>query len=107
MGEGIGARIELVIVARLIDAHAPQNDRGVIPVAPNHATDVVERQSLPARIPDVLPAGYFLEHEQAQLIAGVQEMPRLRIVRGAYDVALELLAQDLRIAALRAPRHGR
>src|SRR5215469_15916092 len=31
--ERIGACVELMIVERLVDPHAPKNDRGVIPVA--------------------------------------------------------------------------
>src|SRR3981081_2584041 len=105
MGRGVGARIEVVIVARLVDADAPENGGGVVPVPADHAADVVDRQILPGCIPDMLPAGYLLQYEQAQLIAGVQKVPRLGVVRGAHDVALQVLAQDLRVAALHAPRH--
>src|SRR5882724_6181721 len=106
MGEGVGACIEVVIVTRLVDAHAPQDDRRMVPVPADHAAHVVHCQVLPRCISDVLPAGNLLQHEQAQLIASVEKMAGLRVVRGAYDVALQLLAQDLRIAALHALRHG-
>ena len=33
-------------------------------------------------------------------------MPRLRIVRGADDIALEIFAQNLRVTPLHAARHG-
>src|ERR1700757_629391 len=35
MRERIGARVEVVIVSRFVDAHAPENDRWMIPVPPN------------------------------------------------------------------------
>src|SRR5882757_7927546 len=79
----------------------------MIPVAADHAPDVVDRQILPRGISYVLPTGYFLQNEQAQLIARIQEMPRLRIVRRAHDVALELLAEDFGIPTLYAARHRR
>jgi hypothetical protein len=87
----IGTGIEVMIVARLVDAHAPQNDRGVIPVAPDHAAHVVHRDVLPGFVANVLPARNFLEHQQPNFIAGIQKMPRLRIVRGAHNVAVEFL----------------
>src|SRR4051812_39670291 len=77
----------------------------MIPVAADHAANVVDRQILPRCIANVLPAGKFLQHEQAQLIASVQKMSRLRIVRGAHDVALEVLAQNFGVATLYPPGH--
>jgi hypothetical protein len=79
----------------------------MIPVAADHAPDVVDRQILPRGISDVLPTGYFLQNKQAQFVARLQEMPRLRIVRGAHDIALELLAEDFGIPPLYATRHRR
>jgi hypothetical protein len=54
----------------------------------------------------VLPAGNLFEHQQADLVAGVEEVARLRIVRGADDVALQVLAQDDGVLALHAGGHG-
>ena len=39
-------------------------------------------------------------------IAAIEKMARLRIVRGAHDVAVEILAQDVGILALHARGHG-
>jgi len=54
----------------------------------------------------------FFEHKQADLIAGIEEVARLRVVGGADDVAPEVLAQDDGILALHAggmawPTHGK
>ncbi len=106
MREGIGARVEVVVVLRLVDAHAPENDRGMVPVAADHAVDVVDGEILPGLIADVLPAGNLFEDQQADLVAGIEEVARLRIVRGADDVALQVLAQDEGVAALHAAGHG-
>src|SRR5208337_1132407 len=102
----IGAHVEVVIVQRFVDAHAPQDDAGMIPIAPDHAAHIVDGNQLPWFIPDVLPAGDFFQDQQAHFIASVQEMPRLRVVRGAHNVALQLLAEDLRVSPLWAGRHG-
>ena len=39
---GIRLHVEVVVVSRLVDAHAPQNDAGMIPVAADHAAHVVD-----------------------------------------------------------------
>ena len=61
--------------------------------------------SCQARVTDMLPAGYFLEDQQPDLVAAVQEMDRLRIMRRAHDVALEFVLDDQRITTLHACRH--
>ena len=88
----IGARVEIVVVLRFVDAHAPQNDGGMIPVAPDHLLHVAHRQILPGLVADVLPAGDLFEDQQAGFVAGVQKMRRLRIMRGAHDVAFSARA---------------
>ena len=106
VGQGVGAGVEVVVVARLVDAHAPENDGGMVPVAADHAADIVDRDLLPGLVADVLPAGNLFEDQQADLVAAVEEVPRLRIVRGAHDVAVQVLAQDVGVAALHARGHG-
>ena len=101
VGQRIGANVEIVIVFRLVDAHTPQNDGRMVPVAADHAAHVVDGYQLPRFVADVLPAGNFLEHQQSNLVAGVEKVARLGIVRSAHDIALELVAQNLRIATLR------
>src|ERR1039457_5730889 len=78
----------------------------MVPVASYHAAHVVDGDLLPGFVPDVLPARDFLQHEKADFVAGVKKMTRLRIMRGANDVAPELFTQDLRVGALSASRHG-
>src|SRR5208283_895133 len=77
----------------------------MVPVATDHAPDIVDGDLLPRFVTNVLPTGDFLEHEQAQFVAGVEKVTRLRIMRSADNVALELSAQNLRIAALGAAGH--
>ena len=78
----------------------------MVPVAANHAADVVDGDLLPGLVADVLPAGDLFEDEQADLVAAVEEVARLRIVRGADDVAVEILAENVGVLALRAGGHG-
>ena len=53
----------------------------------------------------MLPTRNLFEHEQADLVATIEEMSRLRVVRGADDIAMEVLAKDVGIFALYAARH--
>src|SRR3954451_21390889 len=55
-----GARIEIVIVLRFVDADAPQYDRRTVPVAANHAAHIVNGHLLPAFVADMLPPWDFL-----------------------------------------------
>src|SRR5580704_3994487 len=80
VSHGVGSRVEVVIVARLVYTHAPKNNRGMVPVATNHAADVIDRDVLPRMIADVLPARNLFEHKQANLVAGVEKVVRLRVV---------------------------
>ena len=91
MSEGIGADVKVVVVARFVDTHAPENDAGMIPVAANHAVDVVDGDELPSFVTNVLPSGDFFEDEQAHFVAGIEEMAGLRVVGSSHDVAMELL----------------
>src|SRR5205814_1605563 len=78
----------------------------MIPVAANHAGDVVDRDQLPGFVADVVPARNLFEDEKAHFVAGIEEMTGLWIVRSAYDVAVEAVSQDAGIATLRAAGHG-
>ena len=68
--------------------------------------DVIDGDILPGEIADVLPAGNFFEHQQPDLVAGIEKVARLRIMRRAHDVAVEILAQNDGVATLNACRHG-
>ena len=57
---------------------------GVIPVAADHAAYVIDGDQLPRLGADMLPARYLLKDQQADLIAAVEEVSRLRVVRGAH-----------------------
>jgi len=72
--DGVGARVEVVIVLRFVDAYTPENDRWMIPVAADHASNIVDRELLPGFVADVLPSRNLFKHEQAELVAGVEEM---------------------------------
>ena len=57
-------------------------------------------------VADVLPAGHFSEHQQAQLVAGIQEGRALGVVAGAHGIAAQVLFDELGIQPLQAVRHG-
>lgn len=77
----------------------------MIPVAPDHTPDVINDQQLPGFVTDVLPAGNLSENQEANLIAAVEEVARLRIMRSPNEVAFQLMLEDLRIAPLHALGH--
>src|SRR6185369_16906459 len=77
----------------------------MIPVATHHFLNITHRQILPLLIADVLPARNLFEHEQTILVTRIQEVRRLRIMRRAHNVALQLLLENPRIAFLHARRH--
>ena len=77
----------------------------MIPVAANHASNVVNGDVLPCLVADMLPSGNFFKHQQADFVATIQEMARLRIVRRAHDVAMQTVAEDFRVLSLNACRH--
>ena len=106
MGEAIGLDVEVVTVLQLVDPHPPQDDRGMVPVARDHAADVLDRLGLPRVAADVLPAGNLLEDEQAKPVAGIEEPGRLRIVGRADDVEVKLALQDFGVAFLGGAAKG-
>src|SRR5258708_12008743 len=77
----------------------------MIPVAPDHAANVVDRNILPGLVADVLPPRNFLQHEQSNFVARIQKVPRLWIMRRSNNVALEFMTKNVRIPPLHPPRH--
>ena len=86
MGGGIRAAVKRVVVGRFVDAHAQKNHRGMIAVLHHHFARVLHGDVLPSVAADVLPAGNFGEDQQSQLVTAVDEVARLRVMRGAHRV---------------------
>jgi hypothetical protein len=63
MSDPVGAGVEGIVVERLVDSHSPENDGRMVEVPPDHRLHVAATQVLPIRVPDVLPAGNFLQHQ--------------------------------------------
>ena len=80
VGERIGAQVEVVIVRGLVDANAPKNDGWVVPIAADHAADVIDGGLLPWFGAGVLPARNLFKDEKTDLVAAVEEVTRLRIM---------------------------
>jgi hypothetical protein len=77
----------------------------MVPIAADHAANIIDGDQLPRFVANVLPAGNFFQNQKADFVAGIKKMTRLRIMRRADDVALELATQNLRVAALNAAGH--
>src|SRR5579863_8170269 len=78
----------------------------MVPIAADHAAHVVDGHLLPTLVADMLPTGNFFEHQEADLIASIEEMARLRVMGSSHDVAMQILAQDVGVFALGARRHS-
>ena len=102
----VGALVKGLVVGTAVHPHAPQEHAGVIAALADHLAAVLQCLGLPGFIPDVLPAGHLHEHQQAQLIAGIQKSRALGVVAGAHCIAAQLLFQQLGIQLLNAVRHG-
>ena len=102
----VGALIKGFVVGAAADAGTPQKHAGVAAVLAHHLPAVLQRLRLPDLIADVLPAGHFGEHQQTQLIAGVQKCRAGGRIAGAHGVAAQFLFQQLSVQPLDAVRHG-
>src|SRR5215475_3169583 len=77
----------------------------MVPVAPDHPLDIVDREILPLLVADMLPARDFLEHQESHLITRIKKVWRLRVVRRPHDIALEIFAKNPGVASLHARGH--
>src|SRR5260370_38716426 len=107
MGQSVGTRVEIMIVVGFVDAHSPKNNRGMVPVAPDHTPDVINRKLLPGFVANMLPSGNLFQHEESHFIAAVEKGARLWIVRWANSIAMHLVAEYLSITPLHSARHAR
>ena len=105
MSKRIGLGVEVMIVLRFVDANAPENDRWMVPVAANHAANVIDRRVLPRLVADMLPSRNLFQHQKSNLVATVKKMPRLRIMRRPNNVAMQIVSQNLGILPLHTRRH--
>ena len=69
VGDFVGARVELMVVAGLVDADSPQDDGRMIPVAADHLVHILNNYVLPRFVADVLPAGDLFENQQTEFVA--------------------------------------
>ena len=102
----VSALTTALVVGAAADPHAPQKDAGVAAALADHLAAVLQSLRFPDVVADVLPAGHLHEHQQAQLIAGIQKSRALGVVAGAHCIAAQLLFQQLGIQLLNAVRHG-
>src|ERR1043166_1119902 len=77
----------------------------MVPISTDHSADVVDRDQFPVFVANVLPARNFFQDQQADFITSIKKVARLRVVRGADDIALQLIAQNQSVTALSASRH--
>ena len=106
MRESICFAVEFIVVQTLVDTHAPEDDGRMVAVLRHHLAHILNGPALPRRVADMLPAGNFGENKKAQLVARIDKVPALRIVRRAHRRAAKLFLQYPRILALERFRRG-
>ena len=102
MGQLVGAAVEFVVIHRLVDPDAPEDDGGVVPVLGHHLLDVADGQALPGASADVLPARDLREDQEADLVAPVHKMLGLRVMGGPDGVEPSSFFR-IRVQPLRGP----
>lgn len=78
----------------------------MVVIAGNHRLDIVQGILLESGPADILPAGDFLKHQKTDLVAAIQKMFGLHIVRRPDDICAKLALQYLGVSLLNAFRHG-
>ena len=98
--------VQFIVILAFVDAHAPQDDAGMVPVLQHHLPGIFHSLIFPVSVTDVLPAGDLGEYQQAQPVAFVNKMVALGIVGGADRGAAQFFFQDPGILPLEALRCG-
>ena len=91
MRESIGFAVEVIVIQTFVDTHAPEDDGRMVAVLRHHLAHILNGPALPRRVADMLPAGNFGENKKPQLVARIDKVPALRIVRRANRRAAKLL----------------
>ena len=87
----VGALVKLVAVDRLVDPDAPQDYRRMVSVLAHHLARVYNSLIFPAVITDILPARDLGKDHETELIAAIDKVMRLRVVRGPDCVKSEFV----------------
>ena len=107
MRERVGLGIEFVVVSRLVDPDSPENDRRVIVILIYHLTHVLQAHFSPLRVlADVLPTRDLGEYHETQLVALVEEVLAVGIMRSTREVDSQLVPEVDRVGFLRRSRHS-
>ena len=83
--------VKIIIVLRLIDAHAPENDRRVVAVLHHHIAHIYNRLVLPRLITDVLPSRNLHKYQKSDSVTLVDKVMGLRIVGCPHGVDAKLI----------------
>ena len=101
MRQRVRSGIKFVTVHALVNADAPEHDRRMAAILQDHLARVLNRLVPPfGGIADMLPAGDLRKYKQSQLVAGIEERVRLRIMRSPHRVHMQLVLQNMRVRAL-------
>ena len=101
-GDLPGPVVQARVVPGLVQPGAPHDHRRPAAVPDHHVPHVGQHDVLPRRVADMVPAGRFLPHHEAQFVACVEEVRGLRVMRAAHHVAVEVVLDDLGVPPLQA-----
>ena len=83
--------VKIIIVLRLVDAHAPENDGRVIAVLHHHIAHIYNRLILPRLIADVLPSRNLHKYQKSDSVTLVDKVMGLRVVGCPHGVDAKLI----------------
>ena len=87
MSNAVCLGVEFIVILRLVDPHAPQNDRRMVTVLQYHFFGMFAGNLLPGFIAYMLPARDLGKYQQAQFITGIDEGLCLRIMGSPHRIA--------------------
>src|SRR5579883_1152889 len=102
----LSAAIQYRIVMGLVDPHTPDDHARMVAVPAHHLAHIPHHQILPGIVTEILPAGRFFPYHETELVAGIEEGLRLRVMRTTHHIAMQFAAKDFSIAAQDTGRHS-
>ena len=82
--------VKCIIILRFINAHAPEDDRRVIPVLFYHIPDIFHRLIFPCSVTDMLPPWNFCENKKSYFVTPLYKIMGLWIVGGTHCIHPQL-----------------
>ncbi len=106
LAEPVRLLIKCVIIVAFIQPGSPYDDGRMVKMSQHHVAQIAAGNFFVILSAQISPSRDLFKDHKPQLIAAVQEVFALHIVRTAHRVKSQLCLQDIRILLLRSPAHG-